>query len=282
LPQGVTSDTIPRVALTDLGGGASPWQSLQQLAQTLSRTVREQLGGLLSALGHGPRGQHSPPDRHERPASTGTSGESAPAAPSAASPPAGDDLPPTYGRCRAVLVARDPWSLFAHWEVPPARRIEVLRWLDGEGEETREVLRLSDTTSTPLAFHDVELPPGAQRIHLEANPGRTYRAEIGIRTLRGRFIPLATSDLALTPAALPSSDTSVRWVTVADGGMPREAAVAWSGSRVPMGGTATALRSDGPADDPSRDGSTDRAAAGPRASDALPLGPRASDALPIR
>jgi len=39
------------------------------------------------------------------------------------------ELPLAYGQSRAVLVARDPWWLFAHWEVPPVRRVEVLRAL---------------------------------------------------------------------------------------------------------------------------------------------------------
>lgn len=268
------------MAPTNLGSaGASAWQAVRQLAHAVTRTVREQLQGMLGGLLHRPHAPRPLPDARPVQSGTESRGDARPgdvqgsgAASSEASPfpPAPEpELPSAYGQSRAVLVARDPWSLFVHWEVPPVRRVEVLRWLDAEGEDTRELLRLHDTTGVPVTFHDVDLAPGAERMHLQADPGRTYRAEIGIRTLRGRFVPLATSNPASTPAALPSADTGVRWVTLTDGGPPREAAVAWSGGRVSAHGTATALAAHGRS---------------PRAgsSDAMPPGPRASDALPIR
>lgn len=171
-----------------------------------------------------------------------------------------------------VLLARDPWTLFAHWEISPVRRVEVLRSLGEEGEHAQEILRLYETGRIPHTSRDIMLAPGAGRAQVEVeHPGRPYRVEVGLRTASGRFVPLAASNVASTPAAHPSDDTSVRWVTLGPDGAAGEVAVAWSGRRVTTTDTATALDSSA------------RALSGrPGSSEALPPGPRASDALPIR
>ena len=66
-------------------------------------------------------------------------------------------LPLAYGQSRAVLVARDPWWLFAHWEVPPVRRVELLRALGIVGEGTREVLRVYEVAADSSASWDIDL-----------------------------------------------------------------------------------------------------------------------------
>jgi hypothetical protein len=177
-----------------------------------------------------------------------------------------------YGHGRAVLVARDPQSLFAHWEISPVRRIEVLRSLGAEGEHTQEILRVVETARIPPAFRDIDLLPGTDRTNIAVeHAGRAYRVEIGLRTASGRFVPLATSNLTSTPAAQPSDDTSVRWVALDADGAPRDVAVVWDGRRVATPQYATALDTPAPA-------AADRTGS----SEAMPPGPRASDALPIR
>src|SRR2546428_8916486 len=49
------------------------------------------------------------------------------------------DLPRAYGRDRLVLLVRDPWWLFAYWELTPTSRIETLRRLGAEAEGAVEV-----------------------------------------------------------------------------------------------------------------------------------------------
>ena len=183
------------------------------------------------------------------------------------------ELPLAYGQSRAVLVARDPWWLFAHWEVPPVRRVEVLRALGIEGEGTREVLRVYEVAADSSASWDVDLEPGAERADVHVGrPDRTYRVEVGLRTAAGRFICLVTSNQASTPPAAPSRDTTVSWVTVGRDGSTADSASDWSGRRVPVSSTATTLEPTGQPE----------IVVGPRSSESLPAGPRASDALPIR
>ena len=186
---------------------------------------------------------------------------------------AAGELPLAYGQSRAVLVARDPWWLFAHWEVPPVRRVEVLRALGIEGEGTHEVLRVYEVAADSSASWDVDLQPGAERADIHVGrPDRTFRVEVGLRTTAGRFVCLVTSNQASTPPAEPSPDTTVQWVAVGRDGSTTDAGAGWSGRRVPAPTTATALAPTGHTD----------MKASPRSSESLPAGPRASDALPLR
>jgi hypothetical protein len=253
------------VSLSDPGGSATAaLHALQTLAQTAARTLHGLLDGLLHRA-RATRTNRAPAPRH-----TAQPVPAAPRHPELAAPPADAastrEPPPTYGQSRVVLVARDPWSLFAHWDIQPVRRVEVLRGLGADGEHAEEVLRLYDTAAPHVSFRDLVLPPGAARAHLDVpDAGRTYRVEVGLRTATGRFVPLATSNLATTPPAQPSYDTSVRWVAPRTDGAA-EVTVPWNGRRVAPVPTATAL------DPPARAGS----------SEGLPPGPRASDALPFR
>jgi hypothetical protein len=255
------------VSSTNPGGSAgAALHALQSLAHTAARALQALLDGLLhrphaARAGRTVSTRPVPPSSRTHPGRTEESSGAADAAGAAAR------AAHAYGQSRVVLVARDPWSLFAHWEIPSVRRIEVLRSLGADGEQAQEVLRLHDTATAPPTFHDRVLAPGATRAHIDVeHAGRSYRVEVGLRTAAGRFVPLATSNLASTPAAQRSDDTSVRWVALgADGGVA-EVAVAWSGRRVTAVATATTL------------GPTPRVGS----SETLPPGPRASDALPLR
>jgi hypothetical protein len=254
------------VSPTDPGGSATAaLHALQTLAQTAARTIHGLFAGLLhrSPTARGSRTIAPRPASQALPAES-RRGE--PATPPAVGASTGAQ-PPAYGQSRVVLVAREPWSLFAHWDIQPVRRVEVLRGLGVEGEHAEEVLRLYDILAPHISFRDLVLAPGAARAHLDvADAGRTYRVEVGLRTSTGRFVPLATSNLATTPTAQPSADTSVRWVAPRTDGASPEVSEPWNGRRVAAVATATAL------DPPAHVGS----------SEGLPPGPRASDALPFR
>jgi hypothetical protein len=256
------------------GSVATALEMLRELVESTSRRLQEHLAPFLERLHALARGR-SAVSQLPAPANS-TAGPPGGGSEDARPPAAVDgELPRAYGQSRAVLMARDPWWLFAHWEVPPVRRVEVLRALGVEGEGTREVLRVYEVAADSSASWDIDLPPGAERtdIHVD-RPGRSYRVEIGLRTAAGRFVCLVTSNLVAAPPAEPSRDTAVHWVTVAEGRRAISAAGDWSGRRVPAATTATALVPAGAA-------APDSTPA-PRSSEGLPAGPRASDALPLR
>ncbi len=148
------------------------------------------------------------------------------------------ELPGAYGCDRIVLLPRDPWSLFAEWEITPATRVNALRALGAEAEGAREILRVYDVTFITFTgdnawqSFDVELPPGTERWYLNVGrPAASFCVEIGIVTPRALFLPLARSNVVTTPRAAPSADTTVRWVDIARGGAT-EIARPWNGDRL--------------------------------------------------
>jgi len=192
-------------------------------------------------------------------------GPAAPApepAPAASSVPEAVDretapLPRAYGSDRIGLLPRDPWWLFAYWEVTPETRIRALRALGDAAVEAREILRVYDVTfltftgdNAWLSF-DVEVPAGADHWYLNVSrPAASYCVEIGLRTGGGRFLPLARSNVVGTPRVAPSPDTSVTWVRLRRHETPIVMPGAWSGTRVATagapvnGGSAPTVSSD--------------------------------------
>jgi len=149
------------------------------------------------------------------------------------------ELPRSYGCDRITLLPRDPWWLFAHWEITPATRVNALRALGAEAEGAREILRVYDVTFITFTgdnawqSFDVELPPGADRWYLNVGrPAASFCVEIGLATPGARFLPLARSPIATTPRATPSADTTARWVDLAAAGTP-EVARTWDGAGPP-------------------------------------------------
>ena len=126
------------------------------------------------------------------------------------------DLPSAYGVDRLTLLARDPSSLFAYWEVTPRRREPALAALGPEAEGASQVLRLYADGADADTIVDVELPADlGSRYVTVSNPGASCRAEIGLGTASGRFVPLLSSNTVRMPSAAPSRDTSVVWDVVA-------------------------------------------------------------------
>ena len=157
------------------------------------------------------------------------------------------DLPRAYGRDRLVLLVRDPWWLFAYWELTPTSRIETLRRLGAEAEGAVEVLRVYDVTfidftgDNAWTLVDIEPTPGAESWYINVwKPAASYCAEMGVRTRAGRFVPIMRSNTVTTSRPQPSPDTTVRWVVLRPHGLTVEGGESWDGARVEHAG-----RSDG-------------------------------------
>ncbi len=152
------------------------------------------------------------------------------------------ELPRSYGTDRLVLLPRDPWWLFAYWEITSASRVAALRSLGDDATSAREVLRIYDVTfiefdgQNAWSWFDVDFAPGAESWYVNVGkPATAYCAELGIRTAAGRFMPLIRAGAVQTPPAQPAPEAQVRWATLKPtaGGAP---GVAWSGRYVPADG----------------------------------------------
>ena len=127
-------------------------------------------------------------------------------------------IPTGYGDTRLLLMVKDPWWLFAYWEVQPEKERAVRRQLlpdDVAGLQT--VLRVYDVTGIEFpsqAAHrsfDIPLSGLASNWYIQTDaPGRSFIVEIGLLTATGRFLLLARSNRVTAPRFGPA-EADARW-----------------------------------------------------------------------
>jgi hypothetical protein len=129
------------------------------------------------------------------------------------------ELPEAYGRDTLTLLVRDPWWLFAYWEIPEDRLWHAWGRLGVSAEESDLILRLSDVSN--ILFDgtnahwsaDFSVYNRVGRWHLEANrPGASFLAELGVKTRDGRFLPLLRSNTVLAPRVGESPRLAAQWL----------------------------------------------------------------------
>lgn len=107
---------------------------------------------------------------------------------------------------RLILMVKDPWTLFAHWQVSALQQRLVSRHFESEWERLPFSLRLCDVTDLYYdgeQAHSIRVEdthPLASRYWLpRVTPGRHYLAEWGTWTLEGHFFTLLCSNVVETP-----------------------------------------------------------------------------------
>jgi len=136
----------------------------------------------------------------------------------AAAPVATFELPQRYGVDRLVVLVRDPYWVYAWWELTEAR-LEDGRRQVGAGSPT--VLRVYDISnidwngSNHHSAFDIEVEDLAGNWYIElGKPGATFCAELGLRTADGRFLPLLRSNTVTLPRDSMSPVVDEEWMVV--------------------------------------------------------------------
>jgi hypothetical protein len=153
------------------------------------------------------------------PADAPPSTDSAPAAAAAPCPEEQYSLPAGYGDTRIVLMVKDPWWLYAYWEVqPPVERAARVELTPDEVVGLQTVLRVYDVTDVafpdqpPHRWFDIPLSGLATNWYIHTNaPNRSFLVDIGLLTRSGRFLLLARSNRVTTPRAGPSDVIDEAW-----------------------------------------------------------------------
>ncbi len=120
-------------------------------------------------------------------------------------------IPWSYGKTHLVAMVRDPYWIFAYWELTA----EVHRAAEEQvGREAwmhaRPVIRVYDVTGG--SHYDVAVDEEARNWHLNVGqPDRTWYLEIGRLTEAGEFVMLARSNMVHTPRDMPSDVIDGRW-----------------------------------------------------------------------
>jgi len=128
-------------------------------------------------------------------------------------------IPNGYGEDRLVLLVKDPWWLFAYWEVQSSTERAArsqLRPEDIPGLQT--ILRVFETTglkATAAAQHAFDIPLSGLTtnwyIHVNA-PNRSFVVELGLLARSGQFITLLRSNAVTTPRSEPSEVIDEEWM----------------------------------------------------------------------
>lgn len=128
-------------------------------------------------------------------------------------------LPMYYGEDRLTLLVRDPWWIFAYWEITP-QSIEKIRSQLTANFILKQVLRVYDITGVPEftgdnanSFFDIELTPAADNWYIHVgNPNRSYCAEIGLKDPVGNFYRIVRSNTVTTPRYGMSEVRDEEWM----------------------------------------------------------------------
>ena len=102
------------------------------------------------------------------------------------------NLPVEHQENRLVLLVRDPWWLFAYWEMTPR--------FSSDGEKA---LRVYDVTGGDLpssrSYFDIRIGAGESWYIEVGIPDREWIAEIGFLSNEGCFVSWARSNRVTTP-----------------------------------------------------------------------------------
>lgn len=114
-------------------------------------------------------------------------------------------LPPIYGEDRLVLLARDPYSIFAYWELslPTEDRLRKSRG-DKPGEDSTFLLRVYKhhlvCQREVENFIDIPVNYEIGNWYISvSDAGRTYHAELGCLKPDGSFFSVLCSNYIQTP-----------------------------------------------------------------------------------
>ena len=131
-------------------------------------------------------------------------------------------LPERYGIERLVLMVRDPYWLYAYWELSAARQDEFQTCYGPESwQSSRAMLRLYDVTGVAFdgnnahSFIDIPVNDEADNWHLYVGkPDRELCLELGRILPDGRFITLLRSNTVSTPRASISDRLDEEWMWI--------------------------------------------------------------------
>lgn len=129
-------------------------------------------------------------------------------------------LPDKYGVDRVTVMARDPWWLFAYWEIQPRSRVDAAKKLkDPHGRIAIRVSEVTGNTWSPknvAKFEDIlvgDQSSGSWYVNVW-NEGALYVVEVGMLGGEGKFVPIVRSNPINGSLGSLSEEIDESWVTV--------------------------------------------------------------------
>ncbi|MGI9952420.1 DUF4912 domain-containing protein [Moorellaceae bacterium AZ2] len=127
-------------------------------------------------------------------------------------------LPGKYGKDQIVLLVKDPYWLYAYWEITGDKREEFERlYGTGSWEDSQPVLRVYDLTHNAYDFlhapyFEIAITDFADNWYIHVGkPSSTFCVDLGRLHPRHGFVVLARSNIVTTPADRPSQVIDPLW-----------------------------------------------------------------------
>lgn len=161
--------------------------------------------------------ESSPPAGSDAPHVEATAASMQPA-PSAAPVEVPGDLPVQYGIDRLVVLVRDPYWVYAWWELTDGTLDAGRREIGVAGELVLRMYDISDLEWDGANHHahfDIEIGDLAGNWYIElGKPGASFVGEIGLRGPDGRFLALLRSNYVTLPRDSMSPVLDEEWMVV--------------------------------------------------------------------
>ena len=130
-----------------------------------------------------------------------------------------DELPNKYGQDNITLMVRDPFWLYAWWEVADTTIARFEAEFINDFWLAKKVLRIYDVTlinfngANAHRYFDIDAGSFIGSWYIETGgPGRSWCVDIGLKFPSGKFITILRSNTVLTPLDGPSGVTDEEWM----------------------------------------------------------------------
>lgn len=130
-------------------------------------------------------------------------------------------LPTNYNATSLTLIARDPYWIYAYWEIAPKAIEELRQRIGDQVNQAAYVLRLYEISFVDFNgtnanhYFDMDVGPftNSWYINLWSDKG-VYCADLGLRAPDGKFYKIARSNFISTPRAVSSPRSDLVWMEV--------------------------------------------------------------------
>jgi len=133
-------------------------------------------------------------------------------------------FPAGYGDNKIVILVRDPWWIFAYWEIRRDKEDELRKKIKSDRDEVlKYILRVNDVTDVKFngrnanSHFDIDLKGLANSWYINVgSPDRSWLVDIGVVTRKGKFYLLARSNVIRTPRYGMSDKLDAEWMMPED------------------------------------------------------------------
>jgi hypothetical protein len=134
------------------------------------------------------------------------------------------ELPWGYDDNKIIIMARDPDTIYAYWDISEEKRNSLRDLYGHHWENSLPVLRIYDVTGitdfdgyNANHHYDVVINDYAGSWYLHVGtPNRTFCVDLGRILNDGRYITVARSNLTFTPRNTFSDRTDPEWMLVSE------------------------------------------------------------------